>query len=71
MFAGPDWDNMLDSFEIQHFRTVSGNARENGSAERGISLLKSGFNRIRITLHRIGMKLAMAWACMSKILYRW
>ena len=66
VFAGSEWEEMLDTFEIQHTMTASYSAHENGMIERSIHLLKVGFDKVRQCLPKIGIARAMTWACMAK-----
>ena len=65
-FMGPEWNQFLSAFAIEHVMTSAKSQHENGLAERAISLIKTAFESMRKMCPELSNNRLVSWACMIK-----
>ena len=65
-FMGPEWEQFLTGFAIEHIMNSAKNPHENGIAERAIALIKTAYFPMKSACPTIPDSRLVAWGCMIK-----
>ena len=65
-FSGPEWDQFLSAFAIEHVMHSARSHHENGLVERSVALIKIAFGSMQSACPLVSVNRLVAWACMIK-----
>ena len=60
-FVGPEWDQFLTGFAIEHVMNSAKNPNENGIAERAIALIKTAYYSMKSACPAVSDSRLVAW----------